>query len=204
MKTKSTFKEREGILFLAAFHGAMYYNGDAIWWFLKHVYPMILETAPKPIPLTIAGRNIAPYLIEMAQNDTRITEHVHFDESPDDISPLYEKARVFVAPHLYGAGIQYKMSETFAKGLPVVMSLDAATNWGPSRPKDAGCVGHTPQAMRDCVLLVHNNEQHWNLLREQGFRFMEQTHKRSFLSRTWKSAISSAVSTLEKRRKCQS
>ena len=37
--TETSFNDRNGILYLASFSGSMYYNGDAIWYFLKNIYP---------------------------------------------------------------------------------------------------------------------------------------------------------------------
>ena len=108
--TKSEFSERSGILFLASFNNEMYYNGDAIWYFIKEIYPNILkETASAPIHLTIAGRNIPSELRSFVANHKDVSHFVTFVESPDTIEHLFERHRVFIAPHLYGSGIQYKV-----------------------------------------------------------------------------------------------
>jgi glycosyltransferase involved in cell wall biosynthesis len=106
--TISTFESRRGILFVAAFHKLMYYNGDAIWYFLQYVYPLVLQEATKPIPLVIAGKGIPKYLRDMVRG-LGFEANVMFIESPKDLRPLYERARVFIAPHQYGAGVQYKV-----------------------------------------------------------------------------------------------
>jgi len=38
-----------------------------------------------------------------------LDQHVTFLESPLHLDPLYEKARIFIAPHLYGSGIQFQV-----------------------------------------------------------------------------------------------
>ena len=38
----------------------------------------------------------------------------------DDLTPLYEDARVFVAPTRYSAGISLKVIEAAARGVPIV------------------------------------------------------------------------------------
>jgi GT2 family glycosyltransferase len=62
VEEKGKFKKRKGILFLASFSNEMFYNGDAIWHFLKHTYKYYVETSKKPAPLTIAGRGKLIYL----------------------------------------------------------------------------------------------------------------------------------------------
>ena len=108
--TANSFHQRNGILFIASFSEIMYYNGDAIWYFVTEIYPLILKEVSIPIPLTIAGRGIPSELREIISKNPVIARHVTFIESPPSLEALYEVARVFIAPHLYGAGIQFKVS----------------------------------------------------------------------------------------------
>ena len=107
---KNGFENRFGILFVGAFHGVMYYNGDAMWYFVTAIYPLVVQGAGTPIPLTIAGRKIPQELREAVAKDQIISPHVTFLESPLSLDDLMDNCRVFIAPHLYGAGIQYKVS----------------------------------------------------------------------------------------------
>ena len=109
-QTRPTFHEREGILFLASFNGNMYYNGDAIWHFLESIYPKVLQEAAEPIPLIIAGRSIPDKLRKIVKRK-HLQKFVTFRESPNNIESLYSKSRVFIAPHLYGAGVQFKVCD---------------------------------------------------------------------------------------------
>jgi hypothetical protein len=89
----------------------MYYNGDAIWYFLDKIYPLVLQDqqATEPIQLTIAGRDIPLELIRFVTRNATLARHVTFLESPESIDDLMEDNRLFIAPHQYGSGIQYKV-----------------------------------------------------------------------------------------------
>ncbi len=106
---KTSFNERSGILFIGSFYDSMYYNGDAVWYFLTEVYPLVLEESESPIPFTIAGENIPKDLRNLVEKDKMLSENVIFSESPADIDELFDSARIFLAPHLYGPGIHYKV-----------------------------------------------------------------------------------------------
>jgi hypothetical protein len=106
---RKDFSERKGILFLASFEDEMFYNGDAIWYFIKYIYQQQVHSSSKPLPLTIAGNGIPQYLRDFVKS-TRMRKHVTFIESPPKVDSLFEQSRLFIAPHLYGAGIQYKVS----------------------------------------------------------------------------------------------
>jgi hypothetical protein len=107
--TTSSFDDRRGILFIGAFHGRMYYNGDAIWYFVTEIFPLIVMESNGAIPLTIAGRKIPKVLRQSVEQNPVISEHVKFLDSPPDLMELYNQHRLVLAPHLYGAGIQYKV-----------------------------------------------------------------------------------------------
>jgi hypothetical protein len=109
--TKNQFSQRSGILYLGSFHDIMYYNGDAIWYFLDKIYPLVLQDqqATEPIQLTIAGRDIPLELIRFVTRNATLARHVTFLESPESIDDLMEDNRLFIAPHQYGSGIQYKV-----------------------------------------------------------------------------------------------
>lgn len=110
--TQATFDNRIGVMFLAAYSNLMYYNGDAIWGFLKSIYPEVLRVSPISIPVTIAGRGVPKELHDFVYKRCRYCQNVTILESPKNIRKLYNKARVFIAPHLYGAGVQYKVNNS--------------------------------------------------------------------------------------------
>jgi len=187
LKELVPFDNREGILFIASFAGVMYYNGDAIWYFLKEIYPLII--ADSPIPLTIAGREIPEELREFTKNND-LDRYVTFLESPEDIKPLYDSNRVFIAPHLYGSGIQFKLSECLSMGIATVMSKLSADAFG-IKPKDEiACIGDTPESFKKCVISAHNDPNTWTKLRDNGLQFIKETHSREHVRELWRQTIS--------------
>ena len=116
------FDKRSGILYIVPSFSSVSgpsskynYNVDAISYFLRTVYPLILEgdsgAATSPIPLTIAGRDIPGSIIDMVKNNmTEIASHVTFVESPRDVKHMYATTRVLIAPHAFGGGDPYTVS----------------------------------------------------------------------------------------------
>jgi len=194
--TQSTFRERNGILFLASFGDKMYYNGDAIWYFLKYTYPLILQESSTSIPLTIAGRNIPKDLYEMVESNPDLTSSITFMESPVDIKPLYEKTRVFIAPHLYGAGIQYKVSEALSIGIPTALSGIAAEGFGLNAEDNIACIGRNPDSFKKCILDMHNNEEIWTQYRSNGLDFIRETHSYERTMQEWSNIIDSSLDAI--------
>lgn len=195
------FKDRKGILYFGSFSGSMYYNGDAIWYFLKEIYPKILEEIP--ISLTIAGRKIPNQLREFTKNNG-LDGHVKFLESVKDISSLYDSHRVFVAPHLYGAGVQFKLSESLAMGIVTVMSRLSADAFDIAPEDEVTCIGEDPKAFSRCVIGLHSNETAWTKMQQKGFEFIEKTHNQALVKKTWAKIIDNAKDIQGRVRKCRS
>ena len=110
--TMRPFHERAGILFVGAFH-ELSPNGDAAIWFTKHVLPA-LRARVGDVRFTIVGQDPPAELIGLDAEGVRVLGGVA------DLRPLYDEARVFVAPTRFASGIPLKVIHAAAHGLPVV------------------------------------------------------------------------------------
>lgn len=108
-----TFKTNEKTLL---FSGVMDYlpNENAMQWFVKHVWPDI-KLGHSDIHLVIAGMNPSPAIKNMAEDDSiTVTGYV------ENMLSYYHEASIFVAPFQIARGVQNKILQAFACGLPVV------------------------------------------------------------------------------------
>jgi len=100
------------------FTGVMNYkpNIDAVLWFIENAWDLIRDKYPGS-RFIIAGMNPSSTI-------------QHLDRSPgievtgfiDDILPYYHQADYFIAPFTIARGVQNKILQAFACGLPVVTS----------------------------------------------------------------------------------
>ena len=100
------------------FTGVMDYspNIDAVVWFVKHVWPNVIEKWPTA-EFYIAGMNPTEKVRALADNKgIKVTGFV------EDILPYYHKSTIFVAPFRIARGVQNKVLQAFACGIPVVSS----------------------------------------------------------------------------------
>ncbi len=103
------------------FTGAMDYwpNIDAVSWFVAEVLPQLLQRWPG-LRFYIVGRSPAPTVQALA------SEHVVVTGTVNDVRPYLQHAAVVVAPLRIARGIQNKVLEAMAMGLPVVASQECA------------------------------------------------------------------------------
>ena len=97
------------------FTGNMDYapNVDAVIHFAKNIFPGILKACPRA-RFVIAGQRPVQQVKELASDKVEVTGFVK------DLSELYDKAAIVVAPLRFGAGTQNKVLEAMAMGVPVV------------------------------------------------------------------------------------
>ena len=99
------------------FTGAMDYwpNVDAVKWFAEEILPKLLPRWPS-LRFYIVGRSPTPAVQELAAERVVVTGTV------PDVRPYLRHASVVVAPLRIARGIQNKVLEAMAMGLPVVVA----------------------------------------------------------------------------------
>lgn len=112
--TPNGFDDRKDILFVGAIREVDSPNADSVIWFSKKILPTIRKKLGEHVKLIVAG-DISPDIraqLEMA--GANVLGRV------DDLTDLYNGARLFIAPTRFAAGIPHKVHEAAAQGLPVV------------------------------------------------------------------------------------
>ena len=105
--------ERKDLLFVGSFNHKP--NLDGILWFVNKVFPKV-QSLYEDIKLYIVGSNPTKEIINLANKNIIVTGYI----SDEELSSLYGKVRLVVAPLLYGAGIKGKIIEALQQGLPVL------------------------------------------------------------------------------------
>ena len=186
-----SFSERSGVLFVGAFHKNMYYNGDAIRWFLERCYSNVAA------PLTIAGFLVPRELKDYVKSRTD-SHRITILDNVDDLSELYATHRVFIAPHQYACGIQYKVSESLSFGLPTVMSKVTYNAFGFNDGDATVCSAADPAGLVACVNRVHNDQGAWESMRANSRKFIETTHSKVAVTRKWREVFQTLQSTRQR------
>lgn len=103
------------------FTGSMDYlpNVDAVYYFCKAIFPIIRQNLPA-VEFYIVGRN-PTRRVRMLNRDPGVT----VTGSVPDVRPYLAKAGVAVAPLRIARGIQNKVLEAMAMGVPVVGTAEA-------------------------------------------------------------------------------
>lgn len=147
MPRSATTIRRRGIAFIGGYRQVP--NPDAMRWLIGEVMPHVWAATPG-LPLLIAGSDWpdSPGWTD----DPRI----HLLGSQVSLAPLLEAVAMTVAPLRFGIGLHGKVLDSFAAGVPCVMSPIAAEGL-PLDPDLRQLVCDTPVATAERILALHND-----------------------------------------------
>ncbi|WP_245987046.1 glycosyltransferase [Azospirillum thermophilum] len=79
----------------------------------RDILPRLNDRLGRAIPVTIIGECRSGRIAALASDQIRLAGRA------EDIGPWYDRARVFVAPTRFGAGVALKVIEAVRSGIPV-------------------------------------------------------------------------------------
>jgi len=156
--TPNPFDRRRTILFVGAF-GSDSPNEDAWNFFARDVLPALRGDAGCTAPVVVGGARIPDRLKALA--DPTVSWH----SDVDDLTPLYDDARVFVAPTRYSAGISLKVIEAAAHGVPIVCTTLVADQIGWSSGTEL-LVAETPAEFATSIASLFADPGLWRRIRD--------------------------------------
>jgi glycosyltransferase involved in cell wall biosynthesis len=155
---------RKNIIFVGGFWHKP--NADAVAWFVREIWPLVLAKAPD-CRFLVVGSNPGPEMLAMAK-----APNVDVLGFVPDIEPLYDSARVCVAPIRFGAGVKGKVGQSMAHGLPVVATSVGAEGMQLQDGKHL-LVADEPEAFARHVLSLLTDDALWRGTQENARDFVE-------------------------------
>ena len=125
------------------FVGNMRYapNVESALFIVNEILPILLKEKPD-IKILLSGSSPAKAVLELA------SQHVTVSGWVDDIRVAYDEAKIFVAPLMLGSGLQNKLLEAMAMGLPCITT-----------PLANNALGAIPEE----EILIANNEAEFKI-----------------------------------------
>ena len=167
------------------FTGNMAYapNIDAARWLVKEIMPLVWEQCPYGINVLIAGADPKPAVKALAGPKVTVSGRL------DDIRTAYASAKMFVAPMRIGSGMQNKLLEAMAMGLPCVTTTLAADPLGATAWEHL-LVGDTAEQLADLIVKLGIEELH-DSIADAGHRFVQEHY-------SWPAAVAPLEKILNK------
>lgn len=158
-------------------------NIDAAHFLKEKIWPRIRPHLPADARLLLVGADPGPQVHALSGDGVEVTGFVA------DLEPIFDSARVFVAPLRFGAGIKGKVIHALAYGVPSVVSPIAAEGMGFEEGRDL-LVAEDEGAFCEAVLRLYDDEALWERLRRNGQTFVERNY-------SWENGLEQCRNLLE-------
>jgi capsular polysaccharide biosynthesis protein/GT2 family glycosyltransferase len=162
---------RSGLLFVGSLRGVDSPNYDSLVWFLDRVWPRIRANRQGET-LRIAGFVEPGTSLQSLQR-----EGVTCLGPVADLTAEYERARVFIAPTRFAAGLPFKVGEALSYGLPVVSSVLVSEQLAQDGKTIGGVAAATVRddgkAFAEACLRLLEDDDLWLEMQREAVKHME-------------------------------
>lgn len=165
-KEINKFSDRKELLFLGGFMHEP--NEDAVVWFVENIYPLIKKEIGN-IKFYIAGSNPTSKVLQLKSSDIIVTGYVN------DVTPLFRKAKVFVSPLRYGAGVKGKILQSMSYGLPVISTSIGAEGIDVKNMEHI-LIADQAEEFAKQTLKLYTDKELWCKLSRNSIRYIEENH----------------------------
>ena len=160
-------------------------NIQALEWFFRHVWPVVLKSAPRA-RFTIIGFQPTDAVRRLAS-----ASGVTVVADVPDLRSLVRRHAVVVLPFVSGGGMKNKLLEAAALGMPIVCTPAAASGLDATRDLPLA-VESTPDRMAQRLLDLWSDENRRRQLGAAARRWVSEHY-------TWTATARKAIATLEGR-----
>jgi hypothetical protein len=167
--TPNPFESRNGVLFVGALHGEASPNADSIIWFVREVFPLMRQSLGSELKCFIAGFGTADFSDKLASDGVEVLGKV------DDLTALYDQARMFVAPTRFAAGIPLKVCEAAAHGLPAVTTPLLARQLGWREGLEL-LTGDDAESFAAACIRLYRDGELWRQLRAKALERIQDEY----------------------------
>jgi len=153
------------------FSGKMSYHANIsmVKYLVAEIMPKVWQRRPGT-RLVIVGKDPSADVQNLTRNPL-----VTVTGTVDDIRPYLWKATVAVVPLVYGAGIQNKILEAMACGIPVVTTLRTTSSLQATPGQDI-LVADNPDVFASMVLQLIEGPHLQREIGNSGFRYVQKYH----------------------------
>jgi len=158
------FEKRKNMIFLGGFQHAP--NIDAAEFLINDIWPLIKQKI-SDAKLFIVGSHPPENIKKLASDDIVVTGFVK------DLTSYYQECKIMLAPLRYGAGVKGKITQSLARGLPVVTTSIGGEGIDLLDSKNC-MISDKPEDFAKKAVLVYTDEELWQKLSSNGLKVAKE------------------------------
>lgn len=159
------FAKRQDIMYVGGFGHPP--NEDAVLWFAKEVFPMVLKKYPA-MKWHVVGSKVTKAVQELASENILIEGF-----QPDEVlHKLYRECRMAIVPLRYGAGVKGKVVESAYFQIPLITTSIGAE--GLNLEDDPFVIEDEPNKMAEKICALYEDYTKLRILSDKGKDFIRK------------------------------
>ncbi|MDI9896926.1 glycosyltransferase [Rhodococcus sp. IEGM 1381] len=164
------YDARRDILFVGRLTGTAEHspNVDSVRYFVTEVMPALDRLIGDNYRLRLAGLVESEYVEQLA------SDRIELHGVVEDLSRLYDRCRVFVAPTRYAAGIPIKVIEAMSQGIPCAVTPLLAEQLDVDESTVA--IGHDAAGFADACARLYTDPDTWRGVRDGGLAHVRSAY----------------------------
>ena len=172
--------QRHGVLFVGGFSHLP--NVDAVEFLVESIWPevrkILIARSLSPVPLYIVGSQMPKAFEAFSCADIIPIGFVK------NLSEVFEKVRISVAPLRYGAGLKGKVASSFFFGIPVIGTAIAYEGMPSLGLDDIRYEADTPVELATLIVDLHSSEKLLEIVGKSCREYATQHYATQSVSRT--------------------
>ena len=158
------WNKRRDIVFIGSF--AHLPNIDAVLYFAREIFPRVRARIPAVV-FKVIGPEPTPEIEELRCPSIHILGFV------SDVKPVFDRARVAVAPIRFGAGVKGKVNQSMSFGVPTVVTSIAAEGMYLTDGENA-LIADDAQSFADAVVRLWTHSELWRKVSRSGIQSLNE------------------------------
>lgn len=159
------FAERRDICFLGGFNHEP--NVDAVLYFVSEIWPLVADRLPD-CNFLIAGADMPDRIRQLESDRIQALGYV------EELSDLFERVRLSVAPLRFGAGLKGKVISSFSYGVPAVCTPIAVEGMALNSRYANQLVAEQPEAFAICLTRAYSDAEIWTTHSDRALTCVQQ------------------------------
>lgn len=139
-------------------------NVEAVKYISKEILPGLIKKYPS-LKILIAGARPSPEIKKLE------SEHLIISGWIEDIRDAYASGHIFVAPIFLGSGLQNKMLEAMAMGIPCITTTQV-NNAIQAVPGESVLIANTGEEFIEKIIALKEKEELHKQLKENGLNYI--------------------------------
>ena len=190
------FESRQDLLFVGNLDFDDSPNVDSIMWFVQNVF----DTFKKQVPdakLHLVGSNKSKVIRKLDKQRKDVMVHGRLD----DLTNIFNKCKIFLAPTRYAAGSPAKAFLAAAYGVPIIATdlIIRQLQWI-KESQIEGCDHKNPELFTERLIHLYTDKNHWETVQSNALNVIKHNHSYKVYKDTLEHIVSSTLKEATERK----